>query len=167
MLQRCPSGDGTHCLFNTPPAWGRGCKRKCQPLLLAHVLCSWEQNPWPRQLYGRAALWLAVAWRPLGPSQGTHLNTYSTPCRAKLRIQPLVSISFWPGVYPLFSQSTVLSPTTKKCMPRNGAGTLHDPLHYKTSHPMQQMIPSFSSCNRERTVMQNLLWDQATCPSPA
>lgn len=31
---------------------------------------------------------------------------------------------------------------------------------------MQQRIPPFSSYNRERTVMQNLLWDQATCPPP-
>lgn len=33
--------------------------------------------------------------------------------------------------------------------------------------PVQQRIPSFSSHNRKRIVMQNLLWDQATCSSPA
>lgn len=33
--------------------------------------------------------------------------------------------------------------------------------------PKQQRIPSFSSHNRERIVMQNLLWDQVTCSSPA
>lgn len=35
---------------------------------------------------------------------------------------------------PVVLPKPSLSPTTKKCTPRNGAGTLHDPLHYKASH---------------------------------
>lgn len=94
-----------------------------------------------------------------------HLQHFS---KAKLQIQPLVSINFWPGVYPLFPQSQAFPPPQRSVHLEMGQEPFM--IHCTTKPampPMQQRMPSFLLHNRERVVMQNLLWDQATCSSPA
>lgn len=87
----------------------------------------------------KAALWVSSFMASSGLTPSSSIPGYTFKHLQHLLVEQSYRSSHWgqlasDQVYTHCSPKAKPFPHHKKCTPRNGAGTLHDPLHYKTSH---------------------------------